>query len=126
MIEGCALKSKLSSVLTTGKRAAFTRRWAARCSRSINSRAASCSQERTDYPTYLLRLAERELIEREQRAAQRRVKAARFPVVKTLDNFDFSAQPSINQPLMRELMSGEYIDRCENVLLVGNSGTGKT
>ncbi len=94
--------------------------------REYTALAASCSQERTDYPTYLLRLAERELIEREQRAAQRRVKAARFPVVKTLDNFDFSAQPSINQPLMRELMSGEYIDRCENVLLVGNSGTGKT
>jgi len=59
-------------------------------------------------------------------AAERRIKAARFPVIKTLDSFDFTAQPSINQALVRQLMSGEYIDRKENVLLVGNSGTGKT
>ena len=90
------------------------------------SLAATCSKERVDYPTYLCRLAERELIEREQRAAQRRIKAARFPVAKTLDSFDFKAQPSINQPMIRELMTGEYIDRHENVLFVGNSGTGKT
>ena len=88
--------------------------------------AAVCAQERTDYPTYLERLAERELIDRERRAAERRIKAARFPVTKTLDTFDFAAQPSINEPLVRQLMAGEYLDRRENVLLVGNSGTGKT
>jgi DNA replication protein DnaC len=79
-----------------------------------------------DYPTYLLRLVERELIDRERRAAERRVKSARFPVIKTLDTFDFKAQPSINQTLIRELMAGEYLDRHENILFVGNSGTGKT
>jgi len=88
--------------------------------------AASCSKDRCDYTTYLLRLAERELIDREKRAAERRIKAARFPVIKTLDTFDFGAQPSINQPMVRELVTGQYIDRHENVLLVGNSGTGKT
>jgi DNA replication protein DnaC len=88
--------------------------------------AAHCSNERCDYPTYLLRLSERELIDRERRAAERRIKAARFPVIKTLDTFDFAVQPSINQTLVRELMVGEYMDRHENVLLVGNSGTGKT
>ena len=77
-------------------------------------------------PTYLLRLVERELIDREKRAAQRRIKDARFPLIKTLDTFDFKAQPSINQSLVRELMTGEYVDRHENVILVGNSGTGKT
>ena len=87
--------------------------------------AAVCSTERTDYPTYLLRLAERELIDRERRAAERRIKAAKFPVLKTLDTFEFTTQPSINETLVRELMTGEYIDRRENVLLVGNSGTGK-
>src|SRR5450759_2447919 len=81
---------------------------------------------RRHYPTYLLRLCERELIDRERRAAERRIKAARFPVLKTLDSFDFTAQPSINESLVRELMSGEYIQKKENVLLVGNSGTGKT
>ncbi len=83
-------------------------------------------QDRADYQTFLLRLAEREIQDREVRARERRIKAARFPLVKTLDTFDFSAQASINQPLVRELMSGEYIDHKENILLIGNSGTGKT
>jgi DNA replication protein DnaC len=94
--------------------------------REYASLAAVCTKDRVDYPTYLLRLAERELLDRERRAAERRVKAVRFPVVKTLDTFDFNAQPSINQELVRELIRGEYLDRRENVLLIGNSGTGKT
>ena len=60
------------------------------------------------------------------RAAERRVKAAKFPVLKTLDTFEFSAQPSINRELVLELSRGDYIDARENVLLCGNSGTGKT
>jgi len=88
--------------------------------------ATVCRQEQADYQTYLLRLVEAEAIDRERRSAERRVKAARFPVLKTLETFDFQAQPSINQTLVRELMRGEYIDRHENVLMVGNSGTGKT
>jgi DNA replication protein DnaC len=88
--------------------------------------ATVCRDDRADYPTYLLRLAERELLDRENRAAERRVKEARFPVTKTLDTFDFKAQPSINEPLVRELMGGEFIDKRENVLFIGNSGTGKT
>ena len=94
--------------------------------RDYVSVAATCMKERCDYSTYLLRLSERELIDRERRAAERRVKAAKFPVIKTLDTFDFTAQPSINEALVRELISGDYMDRHENVLLVGNSGTGKT
>ena len=94
--------------------------------RDYKSVAAVCAQEHRDYPTFLLRLAERELIDRERRAAERRIRDARFPVVKTIDTFDFKAQPSINQALVRELMSGEYISKRENVLMVGNPGTGKT
>ena len=94
--------------------------------REYDSLAAVCRGDRSDYPTYLLRLVERELLDRERKAAERRVKEARFPVVKTLDTFDFSTQPSINESLVRELMGGEYIDNRENILLIGNSGTGKT
>ncbi len=94
--------------------------------REYASLAAVCSKERADYPTYLLRLGERERLDRERRAAERRIKAAKFPVLKTLDSFDFTAQPSVNESLIRELSNGEYIDRRENVLLAGNSGTGKT
>ncbi len=88
--------------------------------------AVVCQKDKCDFPTYLLRLAERELLDREKRAAERRIKEANFPVVKTIDTFDFKAQPSINKQLVQELMRGEYIDKKENVLLIGNSGTGKT
>lgn len=88
--------------------------------------AASCAKEGRDYGDFLLQLTERELIEREQRAAQRRIKSAKFPLIKTLENFDFEAQPSINEMLVRQLIGGEYLDARENVLLIGNSGTGKT
>ena len=88
--------------------------------------AAACSRDRLDYATFLLQLVERELIEREQRAAERRIKYARFPVLKTFESFAFESQPSINEALVRELMRGEYIEQRENVLLIGNAGTGKT
>lgn len=94
--------------------------------REYASIAASCTQDRADYPTYLLRLTERELLDREKRAAERRLKAARFPIIKTVDTFDFDAQPSVNESLVRELLRGDYIAARENVLLIGNSGTGKT
>jgi DNA replication protein DnaC len=94
--------------------------------REYASMAAICQKERTDFPTYLLRLAERELLDREGRAAERRIRDANFPVLKTIDTFDFKAQPSINEQLVRELMRGEYLGKKENVLLIGNPGTGKT
>ncbi len=94
--------------------------------REWEAAAVSCASEGRDYGDYLLQLTERELIEREQRAAQRRIKSAKFPVLKTLDSFDFGAQASINEALVRQLASGEYIDARENVLIMGNSGTGKT
>ena len=88
--------------------------------------AAACAKERADYATFLLRLVERELIDREQRAADRRLKTAHFPVVKTIDTFNFQAQPELNEELVRQLLKGDYIGQRENVLLVGNVGTGKT
>jgi DNA replication protein DnaC len=94
--------------------------------RDYASVAAVCSQERSSYPQYLLRLVERELIDRERRATERRIKEAQFPVIKTIESFDFKAMPSVNEPLVRELLRGEYMAKKENLLLVGNPGTGKT
>jgi len=88
--------------------------------------AASCGNERMDYATFLLRLSEREVLDREQRAAERRLKAAQFPIQKTIDTFDFKSQPSINEELVRQLLRSDYIEHRENVLFVGNAGTGKT
>jgi DNA replication protein DnaC len=82
--------------------------------------------EGVDHVRYLLRLAELELIEREGRMVERRIRAAHFPAVKSLDSFDFPAIPSLNKALVLELARGEYGERRENVIALGNSGTGKT
>ena len=82
--------------------------------------------EGADHPDYLLRLSELELIDRHHRMVDRRIKAARFPTTKSLDTFDFLSMPSLNKALVLELARCEYIERCHNVIVVGNSGTGKT
>lgn len=87
--------------------------------------AGQCATDNIDYLGFLLRLCELELIERERRASDRRLKAAQFPNHKTLESFDFQAQPSLNKLLITELLRGEYLDKKENILLVENSGTGK-
>jgi DNA replication protein DnaC len=88
--------------------------------------AAQCAKEKNDSARFLLELSELELIEREKKGAERRVREAGFPVIKTLDGFDFTAIPSLNKRLVMELVRGEYIQKRENVLAVGNAGTGKT
>jgi DNA replication protein DnaC len=88
--------------------------------------AARCAQGDVDHLGFLLQLCERELLEREGRAARRRLKAARFPTVKTLEGFDFAAAAKLNKPLVLELLRCDYLDRRENLLLVGGPGTGKT
>ena len=88
--------------------------------------ARQCASDNIDYLGFLLRLCERELADREQRAYQRRLKAAKFPQLKSLDEFDFTAQPSLKRALVLELARGEFIDRRECVILSGGPGTGKT
>ena len=94
--------------------------------REYGKMAAQCASEGVDHPQYLLRLAELELIDRHQRMVERRIRAARFPAVKTLDTLDFPAIPSLDKALVMELARCEYIQRRENVIAVGNSGTVKT
>jgi DNA replication protein DnaC len=88
--------------------------------------AEQCAREKLDYATFLLRLAELELIERERKGAQRRMRAAKFPSDKSLDEFDFTAVPTLNKKQVLELARCEWIDKRENVIFLGNPGTGKT
>ena len=88
--------------------------------------SAQCAKAKSNYSRFLLELSELELIERERKGIERRVKEAGFPVQKTLDTFDFKAIPSLNKRLVMELARCEYISKRENVLAIGNSGTGKT
>jgi DNA replication protein DnaC len=88
--------------------------------------AMESAQDRADYPRYLLRLCELERIDRERRTIERRIRLARFPQVKSLDTFDFEAQPSLNKPLVLELARCEWIEKRHNCIALGPSGTGKT
>ena len=94
--------------------------------REYDKVASRCAVEGVDHPDYLLRLSELELIDRHHRMVDRRIKAARFPTTKSLDTFDFLAIPSLNKHMVLELARCEYIDRKDNVIALGNSGTGKT
>ncbi|NKJ02373.1 IS21-like element helper ATPase IstB [Novosphingobium sp. SG707] len=88
--------------------------------------ARECARDGVDHPRYLLRLIELELIDRERPTVERRIRAARFPAVKSFDTFDFTAIPSLNKMLALDLARCEYILRRENIIALGNSGTGKT
>jgi DNA replication protein DnaC len=94
--------------------------------REYDKVARECARDGTDHPRYLLRLIELELIDRERRTVERRIRAARFPAVKSFDTFDFTAIPGLNKMLVLELARSEYILRRENIIALGNSGTGKT
>jgi DNA replication protein DnaC len=88
--------------------------------------AAEAAREGLDHVRFLLRLVELELIDRERRMVERRIRAARFPAVKSFDTFDFTAIPTLNKPLTLELARCEYVVARDNVIALGNSGTGKT
>src|SRR6266699_6105892 len=94
--------------------------------REYDKVAQQCAAEDVDFPRYLLRLSELELLDRERRATERRIRQAKFDVVKSLDTFDFLAIPSLNKALVLDLARCEFIERKENILALGNSGTGKT
>lgn len=88
--------------------------------------ARQCADEGVDYERFLLRLTELELIDRSHRMVDRRIRQARFPAIKTLETFDFLAIPSVNKKLIIDLARCEYVDRKENFIALGNSGTGKS
>jgi DNA replication protein DnaC len=88
--------------------------------------ARQSAADNSDYLGFLLRLCEREAADRAVRATQRRLKSAGFPQLKSLDTFDFLAQPSLNRALVLELGRCDFVDKRESVILLGGTGTGKT
>ena len=73
--------------------------------------ATQCASDRVDYTGFLLQLSEAELLERERKAMERRIKAARFPTPKSMEEFDFLAVPALNKQQVLELTRCEWIDR---------------
>ena len=88
--------------------------------REYDRLARQCAAEGVDHVRYLARLSELELIDRERRMVERRIKQAKFPAVKSLDSFDFKAIPSLNKMLVLELARCEYVERRENIIALGN------
>lgn len=88
--------------------------------------AEDAARENLSYERFLLALAEQEVAHREARQRDQRIRAARFPVLKELADFDFSLVPDVNKHAVLELAHGHYIRTAEPILLVGNPGLGKT
>jgi len=94
--------------------------------RNYGKFAEDAAQANLSYDRYLLALAEQEVAQREGSRRMRRIKAARFPVLKELADFDFSCVPSLSKQRVLELARGSYLDKAESILLVGNPGLGKS
>ena len=90
------------------------------------SMAREAEDNNLNYEDYLLGVLEQEINHREQNRIHKGIKQAAFPMIKTLESFDFMAIPSLNKPKVLKLSQCEYIRQQENIILVGNSGIGKT
>lgn len=88
--------------------------------------AEDAARNNLSYDRYLLALAEQEVAQRQLNSQKQRIQAARFPVLKELADFDFSAIPDLNKQRILDLARGDYIPKTEPIILVGNPGLGKT
>jgi DNA replication protein DnaC len=87
--------------------------------------ARTCVAKGIDHVRYLAGLTELELSDRECCMVERRIKFARFPAVKSLDSFDFKAILSLNKMTVLDLARCDWIERRENFIAFGPSGTAK-
>jgi DNA replication protein DnaC len=94
--------------------------------REYEKLAHQCAAENVDHVRYLARLIELELLDREARMIDRRIKEAKFPAIKSLETFDFDAIPALNKKLVLDLARCEFVDCRENIIALGPSGVGKT
>lgn len=78
------------------------------------------------YESYLQELLEREVLKRRQNVAALRLKEARFPDTKTLDQIDWEALRGVSKTKIKALSAGQFIDDAEDVVVIGPIGTGKT
>lgn len=78
------------------------------------------------YADFLLELLKTESSQRQENNQKRRIKAAKYPYIKTIDEYDLSRLKHVKEPFVWELASCDYIDKFQNVVMIGNPGTGKT
>jgi DNA replication protein DnaC len=92
----------------------------------LDAMLADAARKEPTYVDFLDSLLREELDAKQKRRVTMGIKIAHFPVVKTLEEFDFKFQPSLDAKLVRELATGHFIQQAENVLLLGPPGVGKT
>jgi DNA replication protein DnaC len=94
--------------------------------KQYRSLAREAEEQNSSYESFLLALLEQEAQIREENQRQARLRKASFPVRKTLDTFEFHLVPDLNKNRIMTLAQGKFVGRHENILMLGNSGTGKT
>jgi len=94
--------------------------------RHLDPQLRQAQEQSLDYGDFLLSLTELELEGRAENRLRRRLREAKFPLLKTLEMFDYHAAPGLDRRLLHQLGSGEYISQQRNVIFLGKSGTGKT
>ena len=92
----------------------------------FETEAERAAKSESTYTAYLARLVEAELADKADRSVNARVHRARFPMIRTLEEFDFSFQPGLSAARVRELVNLSFIDQAANVLFIGGPGVGKT
>ena len=93
---------------------------------SLDSLCEHASKQDLNYREFLEQALAQEWGGRHQKGLESRLKQARLPWIKTLEQFDFSFQPSINHKIVRDLAGQGFVERSENVVLLGPPGVGKT
>ena len=88
--------------------------------------AEHAANTKLSYQDYLLRLMEQEVLSKIDRSINAKMQRAGFPQIKRLEEFDFSFQPKLNEKLIRELATLEYLKSAKNILFIGAPGVGKT
>lgn len=94
--------------------------------REVDKVVAEASTANLPYDRFLLALAEHEVLAREQNTLRQRIRRAGFPVLKTIDSYDFTLIPTLPKVEVLHLAECRYIGEARNVCLIGNPGTGKT
>ncbi|MHB8620594.1 MAG: ATP-binding protein [Chloroflexota bacterium] len=88
----------------------------------FESEADRAAKSESSYTSYLARLLEAELADKADRSVNARLTRARFPMLRTLDEFDFGFQPGLSAPRIRELASLGFLDQAANIVLIGGPG----
>ena len=94
--------------------------------RNLQGLIRQAKQDKLSYEEFLLNLSEAEVQARQENGRKRRLREAKFPILKPMETFNFDAAPELDVRLMKELSNCDYVKKSRNIIFMGKSGTGKT